>query len=151
MDTAAAVIGIPVAANKLLAFAVSSFYCGVAGALWAFAYLGTVDARSFNLDRSFQVMFVIIIGGMGSIAGNFVGAAFILLLPILIDHLAGSAFGNLIEAGQLENLQKVLFGALIIYLLIKEPAGLTALFGTLRRKLGFLPRRADEPAHSSDQ
>jgi branched-chain amino acid transport system permease protein len=60
MDTAAAVIGIPVAANKLLAFAVSSFYCGVAGALWAFAYLGTVDARSFNLDRSFQVMFVII-------------------------------------------------------------------------------------------
>jgi branched-chain amino acid transport system permease protein len=151
MDTAAAVIGIPVAANKLFAFAVSSFYCGIAGALWAFAYLGTVDARSFNLDRSFQVMFVIIIGGMGSIAGNFVGAAFILLLPILIDHLARSAFGNLIEARQLESLQKVLFGSLIIYLLIKEPAGLTALFGTLRRKLGFPPRRADEPAHSSNQ
>ena len=78
-------------------------------------------------------------------------SAFILLLPILIDHLAGSVFGNLIEAGQLENLQKVLFGALIIYLLIKEPAGLTALFGTLRRKLGLLPRRADAPARSSAQ
>jgi len=146
MDTAAAVIGIPVAANKLLAFAVSSFYCGVAGALWAFAYLGTVDARSFNLDRSFQVMFVIIIGGMGSIAGNFVGAAFILLLPILIDHLAGAVFGNVIEAGQLENLQKVLFGTLIIYLLIKEPAGLAALFGKLRRKLALQFVRAVEPA-----
>lgn len=151
MDTAAAVIGVPVAVNKLLAFAVSSFYCGVAGALWAFAYLGTVDARSFNLDRSFQVMFVIIIGGMGSIAGNFIGAAFMLLLPILIDHLAGSVFGDLIEAGQLENLQKVLFGALIIYLLIKEPAGLAALFGKLWRKLVDLIRRADAPAHSSDQ
>ena len=110
MDTAAAVIGIPVARNKLAAFAVSSFYCGIAGALWAFAYLGTVDARSFNLDRSFQVMFIIIIGGMGSIVGSFIGAAFIMLLPILIDHVAGSVFGDAIGAGQLENLQKVLFG-----------------------------------------
>jgi branched-chain amino acid transport system permease protein len=149
MDTAAAVIGIPVAANKLLAFAVSSFYCGIAGALWAFAYLGTVDARSFTLDRSFQVMFVIIIGGMGSIVGNFVGSAFILLLPILIDHIAGSLFGNVIEAGQLENLQKALFGALIIYLLIKEPAGLTALFGTLERKLAPLIKHVGKRFRSS--
>jgi branched-chain amino acid transport system permease protein len=135
MDTAAAVIGIPVARNKLLAFAVSSFYCGVAGALWAFAYLGTVDARSFNLDRSFQVMFVIIIGGMGSIVGNFIGAAFILLLPILMDHVSGALFENAIEAGQLENLQHILFGALIIFLLIKQPAGLAALLAQLRRRL----------------
>ncbi len=135
MDTAAAVIGIPVARNKLLAFAVSSFYCGIAGALWAFAYLGTVDARSFNLDRSFQVMFVIIIGGMGSIVGNFIGAAFILLLPILMDHVSGALFGNAIEAGQLENLQQILFGALIIFLLIKQPAGLAALLAELRRRL----------------
>ena len=55
MDTAAAVIGIPVASGKLMAFFVSSLFCGIAGALWAFAYLGTVDARSFNLDRSFEV------------------------------------------------------------------------------------------------
>ncbi len=70
MDTAAAVIGIPVHGGKLSAFFVSSFVIGVAGALWAFAYLGTVDARSFNLDRSFQVMFIIIIGGLGSILGR---------------------------------------------------------------------------------
>lgn len=148
MDTAAAVVGTPVAANKLLAFAVSSFYCGIAGALWAFAYLGTVDARSFNLDRSFQVMFVIIIGGMGSIVGNFIGAAFILLLPILIDHVAGSVLGNVIEAGQLENLQKVLFGVLIIYLLTKEPAGLTALFARLWRIVAPLIAHASKRACS---
>ena len=65
MDIAAAVIGIPMLRTKLLAFAVSSFYCGVAGALWAFAYLGTVEPHGFNLDRSFQILFIIIIGGLG--------------------------------------------------------------------------------------
>ena len=69
MDTAAAVIGIPILRTKLLAFAISSFNCGVAGALWAFAYLGTVEPHGFDLDRSFQMLFIIIIGGLGSIAG----------------------------------------------------------------------------------
>jgi branched-chain amino acid transport system permease protein len=133
MDTAAAVIGIPVATGKLKAFFVGSFVCGIAGALWAFAYLGTADATSFNLDRSFQVMFIVIIGGAGSIIGNYLGAAFIILLPILIDHLAGSLFGGTIDAGQLENAQKVLFGALIIWFLIKEPNGLAALIAGLQR------------------
>ncbi|MCI0430285.1 MAG: branched-chain amino acid ABC transporter permease [Rhodospirillales bacterium] len=131
MDTAAAVIGIPVVRSKLIAFAVSSFYCGVAGALWAFAYLGTVDARSFNLDRSFQVMFIIIIGGLGSIVGNYLGAAFIILLPILIDHVAGSLFDGAIGSAELDNLQKVLFGGLIIWFLIKEPNGLAALLAKI--------------------
>ncbi len=141
MDTAAAVIGIPVAAGKLKAFFVSSFVCGLAGALWAFAYLGTVDARSFNLDRSFQVMFIIIIGGMGSIFGNYLGAAFIILLPIFLDHLGGSLFGGAIDPGQLENLQHVLFGALIIWFLIKEPNGLAALLARLSDwALSRLPR-----------
>ena len=141
MDTAAAVIGIPVAKGKLTAFFVGAFVCGIAGALWAFAYLGTVDARSFNLDRSFQVMFIIIIGGLGSILGNFLGAAFIILLPILIDHVAGTLFAGTIDAGQLENLQKVLFGALIIWFLIKEPNGLAALLARLTRRLHALLRR----------
>ena len=88
MDTAAAVIGIPILRTKLSAFAVSSFVCGVAGALWAFAYLGTVEPHGFDLDRSFQVLFIIIIGGLGSIAGAFLGAAFIVLLPIVMDNLA---------------------------------------------------------------
>lgn len=137
MDTAAAVIGIPVARFKLQAFFVGAFVCGIAGALWAFAYLGTVDARSFDLDRSFQVLFIIIIGGMGSIAGPYVGAAFIVLLPILMDRLSSVLLGTSVDGGQLQNLQHVFFGALIIWLLIKEPLGLVALF---RRLVAQSPR-----------
>jgi branched-chain amino acid transport system permease protein len=139
MDTAAAVIGIPILKTKLMAFAVSSFYCGVAGALWAFAYLGTVEPHGFDLDRSFQILFIIIIGGLGSIAGGFLGAAFIVLLPILMDIVATRFFAGLIDPGHLENLQKVVFGGLIILFLIKEPQGLTRL---LRTALGRLRARA---------
>lgn len=142
METAAAVSGIRVGHNKLAAFALSSGFCGIAGALWAFAYLGTVDARSFDLDRSFQVLFVIIIGGMGSIIGSFIGTAFFILLPILLDHLAGTLFRGIIDAGQLENLQKILFGALTIYFLSKEPEGLTALGTKWWRQLAAWPLRA---------
>src|SRR5512134_3394084 len=85
MDVAAAVIGIRPLPTKLLAFAISSFYCGVAGALYAFAYLGTVEPEGFNLDLSFRVLFMVIIGGVGSILGSFLGAAFIVLLPILLN------------------------------------------------------------------
>ena len=138
MDTAAAVIGIPVASGKLKAFFVSSLVIGIAGALWAFAYLGTVDARSFNLDRSFEVMFIIILGGMGSIVGNYLGAAFMILLPILLDHVVSGSLGGAIDAGQLENFQKALFGGLIIWFLIKEPNGLAAL---LSRGRQWLTRR----------
>jgi branched-chain amino acid transport system permease protein len=133
MDTAAAIVGIPVASGKLSAFFVGALICGLAGALWSFAYLGTVDASTFNLDRSFQVMFIVIIGGLGSLIGSFLGAAFIVLLPILIDYLAGTLLGGAIDAGQLQNFQKVLFGALIIWFLIKEPYGLASLLGRLLR------------------
>lgn len=143
MDTAAAVIGIPVHGGKLSAFFVSSFVIGVAGALWAFAYLGTVDARSFNLDRSFQVMFIIIIGGLGSILGSYLGAAFIILLPILINHVADALFAGAIDPGQLENFQHVLFGALIIWFLIKDPNGLAALVARINAL--FTARAASQP------
>src|SRR6185295_14184972 len=86
MDVAAAVVGIPMMHTKLLAFAISSFYCGVAGALYAFCYLGTVEPEAFTLDLSFRVLFMIIIGGVGSILGSFLGAAFITLFPILLSR-----------------------------------------------------------------
>ncbi|MGC4093136.1 MAG: hypothetical protein QM756_35660 [Polyangiaceae bacterium] len=135
MDTAAEVIGIPIVRSKLQAFAVSSFYCGVAGALWAFAYLGTVEPHGFDLNRSFQVLFIMIIGGLGSLSGAFLGAAFIVLLPILLSNLATAFFAGLIDPGHLENLQKVLFGSLIIVFLIKEPEGLSRLLHTTRERL----------------
>ncbi len=141
MDTAAAVIGIPVVRYKYLAFSVSSFYLGIAGALWAFAYLGTASASSFDINRSFQILFIIIIGGMGSIAGNFVGAAFISLLPILLSHAGQALFGGSVDAGQLQNLQKIIFGVLIILFLIKEPEGLIRLLSNLRERLRHWPLR----------
>src|SRR5256884_7926920 len=85
MDVAASVIGIPMMKTKLLAFAISSFYCGVAGALYAYCYLGTVEPEAFTLDLSFRVLFMIIIGGAGSILGSFLGAAFITLFPIFLN------------------------------------------------------------------
>jgi branched-chain amino acid transport system permease protein len=141
MDTAAAVIGIPVLRTKLLAFAISSFYCGVAGALWGFVYLGSFDPRAWEIGRSFQVLFMIIIGGMGSIFGSFVGAAFMLLLPILMSQLATGLLGGAVDPGTLSNYQKVVFGILIIFFLIKEPQGLANVWRALRRRMTVWPLR----------
>lgn len=141
MDTAAAVIGIRVERDKRRAFAVSSFYLGIAGALWAFAYLGTASAGSFDINRSFQILFIIIIGGMGSIAGNFIGAAFISLLPIFLSQAGQALLGGNVDAGQIQNLQKIIFGTLIIWFLVKEPDGLVRLIANLREKLAVWPLR----------
>jgi branched-chain amino acid transport system permease protein len=141
MDTAAAVIGVRTGERKLQAFAVSAFFCGVAGALWAFAYLGTADAHAFNLDKSFQVLFIVLIGGAASISGNFLGAAFIILTPILMDRLVlATQLSAYFDQGALTNLQRILFGALIIVLLIKEPDGLWSLLRRWARARPWLAR-----------
>lgn len=139
MDTAAAVIGIPILRTKLLAFAVSSFYLGIAGVLWAFAYLGTVEPHGLDLNRSFQVLFIIIIGGMGSILGNFLGAAFIVLFPILLSNLAGSYLSGLIDAANQQNVEKIIFGALIVTFLIKQPDGLARWWQLLKTRARTWP------------
>lgn len=142
MDVAAAVIGIPMMKTKLLAFAVSSFYCGVAGALYAFAYLGTVEPEGFNLDLSFRVLFMIILGGVGSILGSFLGAAFIVLLPIFLEIVAlpaAEAMGLTPPPGAISNLTLILFGALIIFFLIVEPNGLARLWQIGKEKLRLWP------------
>lgn len=135
MDTAAGVIGIPVAGSRLLAFALSSFVIGIAGALWAFAYLGTVEPHGFDLNLSFQVLFIVIIGGMASIAGNLLGAAFIVLLPILLSNASGALAHVGIESGQLQNLQKIVLGTLIIFFLVREPDGLARLVRNSMQRL----------------
>jgi len=142
MDVAAAVIGIRLMPTKLLAFAVSSFYCGVAGALYAFAYLGTVEPEGFNLDLSFRVLFMVIIGGVGSILGSFLGAAFIVLLPIFLNTLAPlieNGLGLQLPAGLMSNLELIVFGSLIIFFLVVEPHGLARLWQIGKEKLRLWP------------
>jgi branched-chain amino acid transport system permease protein len=126
-ETAARVIGVPVLATKLTAFGISSFIIGVAGVLWAFAYLRTVETAGFNIDRSFQILFIIIIGGLASLRGAFFGAAFIVVFPLLLSRLGGALFGGVFDSGVLEMSQRIGIGALIILFLILEPRGLAAL------------------------
>lgn len=141
METAAISIGVPVAKTKLLAFAISSFYLGIAGSLWAFAYLGTVEADGLDLNRSFQILFIIIIGGLGSLSGSFFGAAFIVLLPIVLSWFGTAFFGQALDQALLQNIQKIIFGILIIYFLIKEPEGLARLYTRLYQRLRVWPLR----------
>lgn len=127
-ETAARVIGVSVLKTKLLAFSVSSFIVGTAGVLWAFSYLRTVEPDGFNLDRSFQILFIIIIGGLASIRGAFFGAAFIVVFPLLLARVAQTLVGALFDSGVLEMSQRIILGALIIIFLIAEPKGLVALW-----------------------
>ena len=136
MDVAAEVIGIRLMRTKLLAFAVSSFYCGVAGALYAYAYLGTVEPEAYSLDLSFRILFMVIIGGLGSVLGSFLGAAFIVLLPIVLNNLAHFAQ---ISTAVASNLELMVFGALIIFFLIVEPHGLARLWQIAKEKLRLWP------------
>lgn len=136
MDMAAEVIGFRPMRTKLLAFAVSSFYCGVAGALYAYAYLGTVEPEAYNLDLSFRILFMIIIGGVGSILGSFLGAAFIVLLPVFLNIVA---HGLSLPTSVASNLELMVFGALIIFFLIVEPHGLARLWQVGKEKLRLWP------------
>ena len=142
MDVAAEVIGIRLMRTKLLAFAVSSFYCGVAGALYAFCYLGSVEPDGFSLDLSFKILFMIIVGGVGSILGSFLGAAFILLLPIFLD-VSLPALAELVhlpfDSATVSHIQLMVFGALIMFFLVVEPHGLARLWQIAKEKLRLWP------------
>lgn len=138
MDVAAAVIGIRPVYAKLTAFAVSSFIVGVAGALWGFVHLGAWEPAAFGIDKSFQLLFMIIIGGLGSIAGAFFGAAFIVLLPLLLNYLP-HWLGVPLSTGVASHLEHMIFGALIVFFLIVEPHGLARLWSTARQKLRVWP------------
>jgi branched-chain amino acid transport system permease protein len=142
MDVAASVIGIPMMKTKLLAFAISSFYCGVAGALYAFCYLGTVEPEAFTLDLSFRVLFMVIIGGAGSILGSFLGAAFITLFPIFLNLSSKwleNSLGVEMPHAVVSNTEAIIFGGLIIFFLIVEPNGLARLWQITKEKLRLWP------------
>ena len=142
MDVAAEVIGIPLVRTKLMAFAISSFYCGVAGALYAYCYIGTVEPEAFGLDMSFRVLFMIIVGGMGTIMGAFIGATFFTVLPIFLSILipwTAELLNLSFRRSSLTYIEFMIFGALIIFFLIVEPHGLARLWQIGKEKLRIWP------------
>jgi branched-chain amino acid transport system permease protein len=142
MDVAAEVIGIRLMRAKLLAFAVSSFYCGVAGALYAYAYLGTVEPEAYSLDLSFRILFMVIVGGAGSVLGSFLGSAFITLLPVVLSvsvRFLDTSLNLHIAESTISNLELMVFGGLIIFFLIVEPHGLARLWQIAKEKLRLWP------------
>ena len=138
MDLAAELIGIKLYQTKLLAFAVSSFYCGVAGAMMVFLWLGNAESESFNINQSFLILFMVIIGGLGSLLGSFLGAALIWGLPIVL-RAAPAFFGVSIRSATAEQASFVIVGALIIFFLIVEPNGLARLWQIGKQKLRVWP------------
>ena len=138
MDIAAELIGIRLLPTKLLAFAVSSFYAGVAGAMLVFLWYGGAEAEVFNINQSFLLLFMVIIGGLGSLIGSFFGAAFIFILPILLRTVPG-AIGVPIQPATVEHLTFMLVGSLIILFLIVEPHGLARLWQIGKQKLRVWP------------
>lgn len=138
MDIAAEIIGIRPVVAKLTAFAVSSFYIGVAGALYLFVYLGSTEPDGFGISLSFQALFMIIIGGLGSILGSFLGAFFILLLPIFLTRVP-PMLGFDLSTALVAHLEFMVFGALIVFFLIVEPHGLARLWQITKEKLRIWP------------
>jgi branched-chain amino acid transport system permease protein len=134
-DIAAEIIGINIFRTKLIAFAISSFYAGIAGALYSY-YLGIANYEQFGIDVSIDYLAMVIIGGLGSVNGSILGAAFITLLPVVTRRVLGM-MGGLLPAGLdvtgIESeLRLCLFGALIILFLILEPEGLDRLWRNVR-------------------
>jgi branched-chain amino acid transport system permease protein len=142
-DVAAEIIGVDVFKYKLLAFAISSFYAGVAGALWTY-YLKIANYEHFTLAVSIQYLAMIIIGGLGSVLGSVFGAMFITLLPIVLPYvvegiagLFGFTYASI--ADFLANLRLIIFGGLIILFLAIEPAGLYRMWGNIKRYFRVWP------------
>jgi branched-chain amino acid transport system permease protein len=127
-DIAASAIGVDLTRTKLMAFAVSSGYVGLAGALTAH-YTETVTWERFTIDVSVQYLAMIIVGGLGSVAGAVYGAAFIMLLPPLLAEGADAVRGWMpVLADQLPAVQAAVFGLVIIIFLLFEPRGLDRMW-----------------------
>ncbi len=138
MDIAAELIGVRPLYAKLSAFAVSSFYSGVAGAMMVFLWLGAAEVESFDSNQSFLLLFMVIIGGLGSLVGSYLGAAFIWMLPVVLRALP-KLFGLDINTATVEHINFMIIGALIIFFLIIEPRGLARIWSMLKQKLRVWP------------
>jgi branched-chain amino acid transport system permease protein len=138
MDIAAEIIGVNPLRAKLAAFAISSFYVGIAGALLFAVYLGAVEVgEAFGINKAFLVLFMIIIGGLGSIFGSFAGAAFLVLLPVLLKNVLVGGLGW--STSLAAHIELMIVGALIVLFLIVEPHGLAQLWRLAKEKLRLWP------------
>jgi branched-chain amino acid transport system permease protein len=138
MDIAAEIIGVNPLKAKLTAFAVSSFFIGISGALLFGVYLGAAEAgEAFGIDKSFLVLFMVILGGLGSIFGAFAGAAFLIIGPVLLKLLLVNSFGWPTDLAA--HVEVMIVGLLIVLTLIFEPHGIAALWRTIKEKLRLWP------------
>lgn len=138
MDIAAELVGINLMKAKLTAFFVSSYIVGVAGALFVFLWRGAAEANLFDIPLSFRVLFIAIIGGLGSILGNYLGAILIVALPVMLNTVPAT-FGIPVSSSTVEHLNVMLIGALIIFFLVVEPHGLARFWAVIREKLILWP------------
>jgi branched-chain amino acid transport system permease protein len=138
MDIAAELMGVQMLPTKLLAFAVSSFYCGVSGAMLVFLWYGSAESTVFSINQSFTILFMIIIGGLGSLLGSYLGAALIFMLPIVL-RIVPPEFGIPVHAATVEHISFMVVGALIVLFLIVEPHGLARLWQIGKQKLRVWP------------
>jgi len=138
MDIAAELVGINLLKAKLSAFAVSSYVVGVSGALFVFLWRGAAEPNLFDIPLSFRVLFIAIIGGLGSILGNFLGAVLIVALPVILNTIPG-ALGMWLSSATVEHLNTMTIGGLIIFFLIVEPLGLARFWAIIREKLIMWP------------
>ncbi len=138
MDIAAEIIGVNPLTAKLTAFAVSSFFVGIAGALFFAVYLGAVEVgEAFGIQKSFLVLFMIIIGGLGSIFGSFAGAAFMVLMPVLLKNVLVGGLGWATDLAA--HIEFLIVGGLIVTFLVAEPHGLAQLWRVAKEKLRLWP------------
>jgi branched-chain amino acid transport system permease protein len=138
MDIAAEIIGVEPLKTKLSAFAISSFYIGVGGALYFSVYLGAAEVtEAFGIDKSFLALFMVIIGGLGSILGSFLGAAFLVLMPVFLKNLFVGTMGWPTDVSA--HIEIMLIGGLIMLFLIFEPHGLAQIWRLAKEKLRLWP------------
>lgn len=138
MDIAAEIIGVSPLKAKISAFAVSSFYIGMAGAMLFSVYLGSAEpGEAFGIDKSFLILFMVIIGGLGSILGSFLGAAFLVLMPVLMKNLLVGGLGWPVDIAA--HFELLVIGGLIMFFLVVEPHGLAQLWRITKEKLRLWP------------
>ncbi|NWG22983.1 MAG: branched-chain amino acid ABC transporter permease [Pseudorhodoplanes sp.] len=138
-DISAEVLGIPLLRYKLMSFAVSSCYAGLAGGLWAY-FFRVVTPESFPLVNSIFYLAAIIVGGMGTILGGILGAIFMTMVPEVLKFGAGLVTPFYPDAlALLAPVRTIVFGALIVGFLIFEPQGLAEIWRRIRRFFHLWP------------